>query len=143
MNQNHTVSLVFRLITVIILLCSANNLPAKGKEEQKIWAFAYGTCLSDSVVYVSAISAIPQASLDRKTDFLNNRAAYSAQFQHYLSGLEGYNSKVPATCTVFYDTKRSRLEKKFAKLRQRAQKDKDQKWMELNAGDFNWSPLTD
>ena len=72
MNQNHTVSLVFRLITVIILLCSANNLPAKGKEEKKIWAFAYGTCLNDSVVYVSAISAIPEASIDKKNNFLNN-----------------------------------------------------------------------
>ena len=143
MNQNHTVSLVFRLITVIVLLCSTCSLWAKGKEEKKIWAFAYGTCLNDSVVYVSAISAIPEASIDKKNNFLNNRAAYSAQFQHYLGSLEGNSSNVAATCTVFYDTKKSRLEKKFAKLRQRAQKDKDQKWMELNAGDFNWSPLTD
>lgn len=143
MNMNHCISLVFKLTTAIILICSANTATAKDKNEKQIWAFAYGTCLNDSTVYVSAISTIPHATLDKKTQFLTNRAAYTAQFQQYLKQFASDNRGIPATCAIFFDTKKSRLEKKFAKMRQRAKKITDKKWTELNAGDFKWEPITE
>lgn len=94
----------------------AGNAQAKSKEKQ-VYAFAFGTCFNDSVVYLSAISPVPDGVIESKTKFLNNRSAYSNQFKFFLDSKNGH----PHTCAVFFSTKKEKLQKKYAKIRQKMQ----------------------
>ena len=67
----------------------AGNAQAKSKEKQ-VYAFAFGTCFNDSVVYLSAISPVPDGVIESKTKFLNNRSAYSNQFKFFLDSKNGH-----------------------------------------------------
>lgn len=125
----------FALVTLFSTLV-ASNIQAQNKEKQ-IYAFAFGTCFNDSVVYLSAISPIPNATIESKTKFLNNRLAYSNQFKYYL---DSKNSQ-PHTCALFFSTKKEKLQKKYAKMRQKYNKNKQKQLTELTTADFEFHPV--
>lgn len=113
----------------------AGNAQAKSKEKQ-VYAFTFGTCFNDSVVYLSAISPVPDGVIESKTKFLNNRSAYSNQFKFFLDSKNGH----PHTCAVFFSTKKEKLQKKYAKIRQKCNKNKKKQLAELPATDFVFLP---
>lgn len=113
-----------------------SNIQAKGNEKQ-VYAFAFGTCFNDSIVYFSAISQIPDGQLEAKTKFLYNRLAYSNQFKHYLDSQNGQ----PHTCAIFFSTKKEKLQKKYAKLCLKYGKDKQKRLTEVTASDFEFRPI--
>lgn len=108
--------------------------------DKTIYAFAVGTCLTDSVVYFSPISTIPNAAINRKTHFLTNRQLYSAQFTSFLDHTQA--SKQKYTCAIFFDcNKRSSLEKTYVKLRRHYNK-AGMKLIEIPANEFAFSDIS-
>lgn len=124
----------FCLLTCVLLL-PFSDACAKGKKTRTIYAFAVGQCFNDSVVYISAVCELPQATLEKKTKFLQNRATYSASFKRYLDALEGKTH----IATVFYASEQERLNKQIAKLKRVYARDKSlARVVEVSKNDFHF-----
>lgn len=122
------------LLLTLFITVSINALQAKEKKETTIYGFAVGTCLSDSTVYISAISRLDSAVVNNKTGFLQDRQLYSYQFKAYLD----YLYKLNHTCAVFFSSKKESLEKKYIKMRRRYGKDKNIKFTEVPINQFKF-----
>ena len=99
--------------------------------------YMFGVCFSaiDSTVYFTDIKQVPNTSVERGSGFLYSRNNYSYQLQQYFKSTSG-NNYTAVTC---YNQKRAKLEKKFAKMRQKYQK----KHFVVNyVHDFAYNPIT-
>lgn len=121
---------IFTTLLFSFALCT--TIQASNKGEKTIYAFVYGTCFNDSTVYISAIERIANAETESKTGFLVNRSDYANALKKYLD----QKYKKPHTCTVFYATKRDKIEKKYVKIRHVANRDKHCKLVEIPVTDF-------
>lgn len=125
------------LTTIILAVVFSTTMQAKGKSEKAVYAFTYGTCFNDSTVYLSTIERIQDASIDSKTNFLVDRNSYANALKKYLDK----KYKKPHTCTIFYASKRDKVEKKYVKIRHHVNKDKNTKLVEIPVTDFKLLPL--
>lgn len=121
-----------------LLLCATGASAQTTARQKTVYMFAYGTSLTDSVAYVSAVTAMPTAEVENKTGFLVDRAFYAAQFKGYL---ERTYAKPHATA-VFFAEKRADVEKKFLKLRNQYGKRKRGTLVEVPETDFKLASLT-
>ena len=118
-------------IALIVVLFFSAALHASAKNDD-IYAFAYGTCFNDSTIYLSSVSQLSIATIDKKSKLLNDRTGYSDQFKAYLDKeYEGSH-----TCTIFFSTSRKKLEKKYVKMRRFCRKDKDARLVVVPADAF-------
>ncbi len=131
------------LILLIALFAFSHlQLSAQSKDElivADMHAFGYATSLNDSVVYLTEISAIPVANVDRKTGFLSKRAVYSNQLKDYMmkQGVEH------PTCAIIYDRNKVKLNKKFVKLMNKLQKKKMYLIKTISTAEFTFKdPMT-
>ena len=123
------------LLALIVAFSAVAQLHAGNEKQTTMYAFAYGICFNDSVVYLSSVARLNQVSVDGKTKFLNNRSFYVSAFKRYLE--EKYSK--PYTCALFFSTKRDKLEKKYLKVKRIAQKEKTTRLMEVPITDFDLS----
>ncbi len=129
------------LSSIVLTAClfMTGTRPAFGKErDNTVYAFGFGTCLGDSIVYLTTIQPIDSAKTNRKTGFLIERNAYSAEMEQNLRRKYGQHF----TCAVFYDTKKDKLEKQYLKLRKQLARDKSVRLEELPPTDFAFSAVT-
>lgn len=126
---------------LMLLVCffAVGSVQAKGKKKNEVYAFAFGTNFNDSIVYLSAIEVIPDAELDRKTQFLNNRNTYSNRLKFFLD--RKYNGA--HTCAVFFGRKKEALEKTYVQLRRNYNRDKHATLVEIPLTDFQISVPAD
>jgi len=123
------------ILLILLALASTTPLQAKEKPANGVYAFAIGTCLSDSIVYISAITPLDSATINSKTKFLQDRKRYSNQFKMYLDLAYGKSH----TCALFFSTKKDALEKKYVKIRHRYnKKEKDVLFIEIPADQFKF-----
>ena len=127
-----TSTLLKALSFLFLVVLSVQTSFAQSKKESGVCMFAYGTDFNDSTVYVSAISRVDGALLDKKTNFLAYRQAFSQQLKDYLDRTYGGSH----TCAVFFNANRAKLEKTYAKMRRNAAKSKQEKFVEIPATDF-------
>ena len=132
-------NIIQRTTLALLLLMSGCCLHAQNSKEATtaIYGFAYSTNLSDSTSYVSAISVLPEASVNPKTHFLNNRDGFAKQFKTYVEA----HYKPLQTSVLFFSKSRKTVENQFVKLRSTMQKRKGFKLVELNAQDFAFTPV--
>ena len=123
---------LLRFIFSLLLLAVSLNAQASPKGQKTVYAFAYGTCFSDSVAYISAIAPLQGATLQRKTNFLEQRSELAASFKTYLDNKWG---KIHTTA-IFFSTKKKDLEKKVLELRKLAHKRHDLQLVELGVNHF-------
>ncbi len=130
-----------RLITVLFFtLAMATvclNAMGKGPDKKQVYAFGYGTCLGDSIVYISAIQVLEGAEFDKKTGFLNDRNIYSYQMEQ---GLRTYFNK-HFTCAVFYSDNKAKLEKRYFSLKKQLGRDKAVRVEELPSATFRFTAI--
>ncbi len=122
-------------ITAVCMAISICNVQAKSKDNKAVYAFVYGTCFNDSIVYISSIERLSNTAIDKKTNFLNDRSNYTNAFKSYLDN----KYQEPHTCAIFYATKRDNIEKKYVKIRHNVTKDKHCRLVEIPATDFKIS----
>lgn len=107
------------LLVCVLLMC-AGKLYAKGDkpaDTQTVYIFGVATAFGDSVMHFTDIQEIQGVGLV-KNGFLEGRSLYSYQLKTYLENSVGLPNR---TCTVFFSEKKGKLEKKYAKLKQRFQ----------------------
>lgn len=115
------------LLLFTAMLLTGSSASAKDRDKA-IYAFGYGTCLGDTVVYLSDIQVLDSATINRKSGFLEQRERYSHTMEQILRQL--YHKHF--TCTIFYADSKSRLEKQYVNLKKHLNKDKSVR-MELLA----------
>lgn len=125
-----------RILFALVALCVALQVSARDRQ-QSIYMFAYGTSFNDSTIYLSTVEVVKNATLEQKTNFLNNRLSYSNAFKQFLdvkySGIH--------TTAVFFNVKREKLEKMYLKIRRNAQKSRTMRLVEVPASDFRFPVL--
>lgn len=125
-----------RILFALVALCAALQVSARDRQ-QSIYMFAYGTSFNDSTIYLSTVEVVKNATLEQKTNFLNNRLSYSNAFKQFLdvkySGIH--------TTAVFFNVKREKLEKMYLKIRRNAQKSRTMRLVEVSASDFRFPVL--
>ncbi len=125
-----------RILFALVALCAALQVSARDRQ-QSIYMFAYGTSFNDSTIYLSTVEVVENATLEQKTNFLNNRLSYSNAFKQFLdvkySGIH--------TTAVFFNVKREKLEKMYLKIRRNAQKSRTMRLVEVPASDFRFPVL--
>lgn len=125
-----------RILFALVALCAALQVSARNRQ-QSIYMFAYGTSFNDSTIYLSTVEVVKNATLEQKTNFLNNRLSYSNAFKQFLdvkySGIH--------TTAVFFNVKREKLEKMYLKIRRNTQKGRTMRLVEVPASDFRFPVL--
>lgn len=125
-----------RILFALVALCAALQVSARDRQ-QSIYMFAYGTSFNDSTIYLSTVEVVKNATLEQKTNFLNNRLSYSNSFKQFLdvkySGIH--------TTAVFFNVKREKLEKMYLKIRRNTQKSRAMRLVEVPASDFRFPVL--
>lgn len=126
-----------RILFALVALCAALQVSARNRQ-QSIYMFAYGTSFNDSTIYLSTVEVVKNATLEQKTNFLNNRLSYSNAFKQFLdvkySGIH--------TTAVFFNVKREKLEKMYLKIRRNTQKSKAMRLVEVPVSDFRFPVLS-
>lgn len=126
-----------RILFALVALCAALQVSARDRQ-QSIYMFAYGTSFNDSTIYLSTVEVVKNATLEQKTNFLNNRLSYSNAFKQFLdvkySGIH--------TTAVFFNVKREKLEKMYLKIRRNAQKSRTMRLVEVPVSDFRFPVLS-
>lgn len=125
-----------RILFALVALFAALQVSARDRQ-QSIYMFAYGTSFNDSTIYLSTVEVVKNATLEQKTNFLNNRLSYSNAFKQFLdvkySGIH--------TTAVFFNVKREKLEKMYLKIRRNTQKSRTMRLVEVPASDFRFPVL--
>ena len=131
--MNRIIVVFLMLVTVCTSVCAQRNKQYFAPKDM----YMFGVCFSaiDSTVYFTDIKQVPNTSVERGSGFLYSRNNYSYQLQQYFKSTSGSNY----TAVTCYNQKRTKLEKKYAKMRQKYQK----KHFVVNyVHDFAYNPIT-
>lgn len=131
--MNRIIVVFLMLVTVCTSVCAQRNKQYFAPKDM----YMFGVCFSaiDSTVYFTDIKQVPNTSVERGSGFLYSRNNYSYQLQQYFKSTSGSNY----TAVTCYNQKRAKLEKKYAKMRQKYQK----KHFVVNyVHDFAYNPIT-
>lgn len=122
------------VLTAFTLFCMSASSFAK-VERTTVYMFGFSASFTDSVAYVTDMQQLDSAYIEAKQNFLIDRVVYSDQLQTYL---EAMNLMQNCTCTVFFDTKKSKLEETYEKIRKRYIEDKGIVLKTLEPGAFKF-----
>lgn len=130
-----TLSAIF-LFAIGLASVFLTPMPAQAQDKntpKRVYAFGYAETLNDTVIYITQIQELEGAELDNK-GFIHFRESYDAQLQHYLMSVQ----KSHTMCITIYGTSRSKLEKKFIRLRRDLNHRKQVRLVELPSNQFQF-----
>ncbi len=120
-------------------ICTATTANAKKVVVPKMYVFGVAASFNDTIVHFTEIQEVDSAWVDKKTKFLAGRDNYSYQLRDYLEQQQQMPNR---TCIVFYNKQRTKLEKKYLKMKHLYMPGKDNKvhfdLRHLNRGDFKF-----
>ncbi len=103
------------LLALALTLAITGNAEAATPTQRCVYMFGFAASFKDSVAYITDVQAIDTAYVF-KNGFLADRSLYSMQLYSFIS----YNfGKDEITCAVFFGTKKSKIEKKYLKVRKK------------------------
>ncbi|MBQ8464352.1 MAG: hypothetical protein IJ544_09600 [Prevotella sp.] len=102
------------ILMMAVMLGVGMTAEAKKTMVPKMYMFGIAASFNDSIVYFTNVQEVDSAWIESKNNFLLDRHVYSAQLREYLAN----QLQMPyRTCIVYYNTNRTKLEKKFIKVR--------------------------
>ena len=111
-----------RIVWCLVALLVALPLSAAKREPRmtRVYMFGFAASLTDSTAYQTDIQTIDSAWIDPVHKFLVDRALYSLQLQYHVETEEHHKNTV---CTIFFNTNPRKIQRKWAKVRKRYEKD--------------------
>ncbi len=104
----------YQLLAMLFFMAMiTTNVTAKRMPLPKMYMFGFAASFNDSTVYFTDIQEVDSAWIETKTNFLLGREYYSNQLRNYLK----FRQQPNRTCIVMFDKKKSKLEKKYLKLK--------------------------
>lgn len=128
-----------RILLFAILAIAIGSMHAKVKVKQTpLYIFGYALSPTDSTIYLTNIQRIDTAYMVKKTRMMIARAVYSQQLQQYLEESGNVRGSI---CTIFFNEKKDKLEKKRNRVSMRAQKEVDFQISFLNSLNMTFTPV--
>jgi hypothetical protein len=134
---------IYRLFAVTLLsLFALGTIQARKVQTPKMYMFGFAASFADTIVHFTEVQELDTVWMESRKHFLLGREIYSHQLRNFLE-----TQRMPGrTCVVFYNTKRSKLEKQYLKMKRLYDQAKDgRKQFDvryLNNGDFQFKPAT-
>lgn len=102
------------IIILLALVASATAIQAKDKDKNVVYVLGASISFSDSTVYFTEIQEIEGVELVK--GFLPHRHMYAYELKDYMNFKEGMPGR---TSVIFFSKKRSKVEKKEKKMKER------------------------
>lgn len=134
MKRNISIVLFVLMVSVFAGSSSAGNKVRM----RSIYAFGFAASFIDSVVYITDIQQLDSVYVQKKSDFLIDRAVYSDQLQSFIEEQFGVKNYM---CAILYDVKRKDVEKKFIKVKKKYRQAENLIVKELKLDDFFFVPV--
>ncbi len=104
------------LLLLGLLTLGLSRVMAQKPEQRCVYMFGFAASFVDSTAYITDIQTIDSAFVFKKSGFLADRSLYSMQLSQFL---QVSMQKENMTCAVFFNEKKSKLEKTFLKVRKK------------------------
>lgn len=131
---NHPLRVLALCALLLVLAWPCATVQAK-VEQKPVYLCGYAVNFADSTAYLTAIQCIDTAYVESKNGFLMDRNQYSSQLNHYLKKVSGGKEYI---CTVLFDRKQSRLQKRVARVRKRGEGDETTHLKVLGEAEFQF-----
>ena len=109
---------IFAALFLVLMVCSAFSLKGN-KKDMGMYMVGVSASFTDSLIYFTDIQHLDSVSLD-KAELLPLRGQYSDQLKDYLTNNLGLKDR---TCFIYFDTKKSKLEKVMKKMKDNYKKE--------------------
>lgn len=99
----------------VALTVTTLTVTARTKKVPRMYMFGMAASFTDSLVHFTGVQIVDSACIDTKSKFLWGSEFYSNQLRTYLD----QQLHMPhRTCIIYYNEDRTKLEKKYLKMRQ-------------------------
>jgi len=114
----------FFMLLAVVLLLAVGTTDISGKRVMipKLYMFGFAASFNDTIVYFTDIQTVDSAWIEKKSKFLQSRNVYASELRNFLSDEMAMPHR---TCVVFYSKKRSKIEKKYLKMKHKYGRQKD------------------
>lgn len=126
---------VLASLMFVFVLCSAFTMEKKGKG---MYIAGVSASFTDSLIYFTDIQFVDSIVIG-KDGLLPNRDGYSDQLDAYLEQIKGLKNR---TCFIYFNKKKSNLEKILKKMKGKYQKDGKSVLCEIGS-DFKFSKIVE
>ena len=109
---------IFASMFLVFMICSAFSLKGN-KKDMGMYMVGVSASFTDSLIYFTDIQHLDSVSLD-KAKLLPLRGQYSDRLEDYLTNNLGLKDR---TCFIYFDTKKSKLEKVMKKMKDNYKKE--------------------
>lgn len=107
---------LFASLFLTMMICSAFTIKSK---DSGLYMVGVSASFSDSLVYFTDVQFVDSIALDKETKLLPMRSQYSEQLDLYLEQTKGMENR---TCFIYFDEKKSNLEKVIKKMKEEYKK---------------------
>lgn len=107
---------VLASLILVLMVCSAFTMKSKSNG---MYIVGVSASFADSLVYFTDIQFVDSVTLDKETKLLPMRSQYSEQLDTYLEQVKGMETR---TCFIYFDQKKSALEKVIKKMKEEYKK---------------------
>ena len=101
---------------IVLAMCSASTLENK---KNGMYIVGVSASFTDSLIYFTDIQFVDSVNVD-KNKLLPMRSQYSDQLENYLEQVKGMKNR---TCFIYFNEKKSKLEKNINKMKENYQKE--------------------
>ncbi|MBQ8592961.1 MAG: hypothetical protein IJ467_01525 [Bacteroidaceae bacterium] len=127
------------ILTACVAMLFCLQLSAKGEgDSPQVYMFGVAGAFGDTIVCMTDIQLVESAKVG-KHGFLEARNQYAYQLKGYLENVLGMPHR---TCAIFFSEKKSKIEKKFLKVRKRYQKDDGIELRYVGESDFKFKQFS-
>ncbi|MBQ8265895.1 MAG: hypothetical protein IJY95_04750 [Bacteroides sp.] len=101
---------------IVLAMCTASTLENK---KNGMYIVGVSASFTDSLIYFTDIQFVDSVNVD-KNKLLPMRSQYSDQLENYLEQVKGMKNR---TCFIYFNEKKSKLEKNIIKMKENYQKE--------------------
>lgn len=101
---------------IVMAMCTASTLENK---KNGMYIVGVSASFTDSLIYFTDIQFVDSVNVD-KNKLLPMRSQYSDQLENYLEQVKGMKNR---TCFIYFNEKKSKLEKNINKMKENYQKE--------------------
>lgn len=104
-----------RLLLISLLLAMVDLASAYEPLKRKVYMFGVAASFTDSVAYITDVQPVDEAHV-HYNGFLADRTLYAAQLNVFM---QTSMKRENMTCVVFFNKSKSKLEKKYLKVKKK------------------------
>ena len=101
---------------IVLAMCTASTLENK---KNGMYIVGVSASFTDSLIYFTDIQFVDSVNVD-KNKLIPMRSQYSDQLENYLEQVKGMKNR---TCFIYFNEKKSKLEKNINKMKENYQKE--------------------